>query len=85
MKNNPITILDEKITKLEQTAQPDTAEIAALCVERGRQYLSLGRNDLAMNDFLKALTLDPHHKEAEAYKKMLDEIWDFRYWETFNV
>lgn len=66
------------------TAQLDEAPDAALYVERG--MLRYRRNEWgeALNDFRRALEIDPSHEEAKQFTEMVQEILAFRYKDIYN-
>ncbi len=68
------------------TAQIDHTPTASaeLYFERGKLYYRTGSFDLALNDFLHTLRLNPAHTEARSYEKLLREIFEFRYKDIYN-
>lgn len=65
-------------------ADPDAAENVGLLVERGMLHYRLNEWGAALNDFNRALTLDPSHEEARQYVEMVQEILQFRYTDLYN-
>lgn len=61
--------------------QPDCAD---LYVERGKCYFHHNEWGNAINDFRKALTLDPQCDEAKQFIEMAEEILAFRYTDIYN-
>ena len=56
-----------------------------LLMERGRLYRRTGDLRKALNDFIAVLEIDPENKEARAYADMLNEIFEYRYTEIYNM
>lgn len=69
---------------LKLTEQIDTTPTAALYAERGAHYFHTSEWGKALNDFNKALELEPQHKESTELKKMVEEILKFRYTDIYN-
>lgn len=61
--------------------QPDCAE---LYVERGKCYFQHNEWGNAINDFNRALKLDPQCGEAKQFIEMAEEILAFRYTDIYN-
>ena len=57
---------------------------AALLVERGRWYYRRQEWGKALNDFNRALGIDPDQREARQYAAQIDEILAFRYKDIYN-
>lgn len=60
--------------------RPDEAAYLA----RGKHYYRLNRWGDALNDFNRALSLNPDSAEAQQYARMVREILDFRYKDIYN-
>lgn len=61
--------------------QPERAE---LYVERGKCYFQHNEWGNAINDFKRALKLDPEYSEAQQFIEMTEEILAFRYTDIYN-
>lgn len=59
-------------------------ERAALYVERGKLHYRSGAWGEALNDFNRALRIDPSLTEARAFAGMVQEILEFRYKDIYN-
>lgn len=59
-------------------------EEAGLYMERGKALYKQGEYGKALNDFLKASQLSPGNKESEAYIKLIQDIFEFRYMDYYN-
>lgn len=57
---------------------------ALLYVERGKLHYRNNEWGSALNDFNKAITLDPQHIEATQFIDMIQEILAFRYKDIYN-
>lgn len=57
---------------------------AALLVERGRWYYRRNEWGKALNDFNRALGIEPCHREARQYAEQINEILAFRYKDIYN-
>ncbi len=57
---------------------------AALLVERGRWYYRRQEWGKALNDFNRALGIDPARDEARQYAEQIEEILAFRYKDIYN-
>ena len=57
---------------------------AALLVERGRWYYRRQEWGKALNDFNRALRIDPARDEARQYAEQIEEILAFRYKDIYN-
>lgn len=57
---------------------------AALLIERGRWYYRRQEWGKALNDFNRALSLDPSLDEARQYAAQIEEILAFRYKDIYN-
>ncbi len=62
-------------------AAPDDTE---LYVERGKLRYRTGAWGEALNDFNRALRIDPEHTEAREFARMVREILEFRYKDIYN-
>ena len=57
---------------------------AALLVERGRWYYRRQEWGKALNDFNRALRIDPARDDARQYAEQIEEILAFRYKDIYN-
>ncbi len=55
-----------------------------LYLQRGKLLQQIGMFDKALNDFTKALQLDPQNTEAKQYSMLLREIFAFTYTDQYN-
>ena len=55
-----------------------------LYIERGKLFYSANEFGRALNDFLKALELDPEAEQARQFIKMTNEILAFRHKDLYN-
>lgn len=62
-------------------AHPDDA---GLYVERGKWHYRLNAWGDALNDFNRALAIDPGHCEARQFAGMVQEILEYRYKDIYN-
>ncbi len=69
---------------LRLTDQIDSAPTAALYAQRGAHYFHSSEWGKALNDFNRALEIEPQHKESAELKKMVEEILKFRYTDIYN-
>lgn len=74
-KEAALSLLDEYIV-----LYPDSDEAYTL---RGLQYWSLGKRSAAINDYLKAIKLNPHSKAQEALRSA-NEILDYYNKDLYN-
>lgn len=74
---------DEAIEKINEylVANPDAADAYVL---RGMKQFGAGRRDLAINDYLRALELDPDSSRARAALDTANSILDFYNKDLFN-
>lgn len=70
----------ESLTARIEAGEADTA----LFVERGRIHYSRAEWGEALNDFNRALAIDPEHREAREFARMVQEILEFRYKDIYN-
>lgn len=67
------------------TARIDAApDDTKLYVERGKLRYRTGAWGEALNDFNRALRIDPEHTEAREFARMVREILEFRYKDIYN-
>ncbi len=67
------------------TAQIDNGgEEADLYVERGKLHYRHNEWGAALNDFNRAMQMDPNHEEARQFAQMVQEILAFRYKDIYN-
>jgi nicotinate-nucleotide adenylyltransferase len=59
-------------------------ESATLYIERGKCYFQFNEWGKAINDFNKAMTIEPENKEAKQLHDMVYEILSFRYKDIYN-
>ena len=59
-------------------------EDAGLYVERGKWHYRLNAWGDALNDFNRALAIDPGHCEARQFAGMVQEILEYRYKDIYN-
>lgn len=71
-----IAYLSEEIDRQPQNA--------ALYTARGKLHYRLNRWGDALNDFNRALRIDPDFTEAHQYAEMAQEILEFRYKDIYN-
>lgn len=77
-----ITILkDAPLLNISSTMIRKAEEHIAL----GYKYQKEGTMDKALNEFIKALELDPENKEAKAAVEMLKQIFEYSYMESYNL
>ena len=55
-----------------------------MLVERGRWYYRRQEWGKALNDFNRALGIDPARDEARQYAEQIEEILAFRYKDIYN-
>lgn len=55
-----------------------------LYVERGKLLYKGGEFGEALNDFIKAGEIDPENVEAAELKKILEDIFEYRYKDYYN-
>lgn len=74
---------ENKLAELDRAleAAPNDAQ---LLLQRGKLHHREGRFDLAYNDFIGVLALDPNNAEAQGYLMLLKEIFAFRYTDLYN-
>lgn len=73
---NDMAVLDSAIA-----ADPTNLELR---MQRGRYYYGAGEFGKALNDFMKALEIDPESVGAQEYITIINEILAFRHTDTFN-
>ena len=59
-------------------------ERAVLYVERGKSYFQHNEWGKAINDFKRAMAIDPENEEAQQFHDMVYEILSFRYKDIYN-
>lgn len=59
-------------------------ERAELFIERGKSYFQHNEWGKAINDFKRAMTIDPENEEAKQLHDMVYEILSFRYKDIYN-
>lgn len=65
-------------------SEPAEPQDAQLYVDRGVLHYRLQEWGPALNDFNRALKIDPEHAEAKQYIEMAQEILAFRYKDIYN-
>ncbi len=73
---------DQRLTSLTDKIESDGG--SSDYVERGRWYFHFSRWGDALNDFNRALVIEPTHNEAQELKKMVEEILKFRHIDIYN-
>ena len=61
-----------------------TPDDASLYVERGQWHYRRNEWGEALNDFNRALQIDPDHREARQFVEMTYEILSFRHTDIYN-
>lgn len=56
-----------------------------ILIERTKLYLKLEKRDLALNDLLRIIEIEPDHIEANSYILLVKSINDYFYNQTYNV
>ncbi len=70
--------LAELNTKIEREPR------AELYIERGKHHYRANMFGKALNDFNRALEMEPHNSEATEFRSMIEEILEFRHIDTYN-
>lgn len=70
--------IEELNSRIEQESS------AALYVERGKLHYKNGNFGEALNDFIKANEMEPENAEALEMRKILGDIFEFRYVDYYN-
>ncbi len=68
----------------ELTASIERAPSCELYIERGKYYYRAGEFGKALNDFNRALEIEPTSAEATEFKCMIEEIFEFRHTDIYN-
>lgn len=76
---NPAAMIETLTDRLGE--DPENTQ---LLTARGKLHYRLNRWGDALNDFNRALTLDPGSTEARQYAEMVREILEFRYKDIYN-
>lgn len=86
-------VIEQITTKGLWRAKGEAAELNARVVssptvenyiERGKYYYRCNNFGKALNDFNKALSIEPFNAEATEFKSMIEEIFSFRHVDIYN-
>lgn len=66
------------------TNQIEKSPSAALYIERGRLLYKIGEFGEALNDFIRANEREPENAEAIEMRKILEDIFEYRYTDYYN-
>lgn len=79
-----IHLLTEKIDSINRELQNNPNDVVLL-FERGKLHKKQGEIHKALNDFIRVKDLEPSHIGAITYIDMINNIFEFRYSETYNL